>query len=131
MAAFDHIGGQHLRTVSMAALRPGGTAVLYGGYDIARGGRLRLSAMVPLLLKNSQSILNLFSASQGIVGYNVTSWRNARPECYRQDLATVLNLIGQGQLDPLIGATFPIREAAKAQQTLETSAVAGKVVLTI
>ena len=44
VAAYDHIGGKHLKAVSIKALRPGGTAVIYGGYDVTKGGKLRIGA---------------------------------------------------------------------------------------
>lgn len=129
VAAFDHVGGPHLKTASMAALRHGGNAVLYGGYDATRGGKTRPGAMIKMLMADRLSALKLFSASQGVVGYNVTSWRDARPDAYRQDLAAVMALIGAGQLNPQIGATFSLAEAAKAQELLQSTGVSGKIVL--
>jgi len=129
VAAFDHVGGAHLKTASIAALRDGGTAVLYGGYDATRGGKMRPAAMIRMLLADRLSALKLFGSSQGVVGYNVTSWRDARPEVYRHDLAAVMALIGAGQLDPQVGATFPLAQAAKAQDLLQSAGVAGKIVL--
>ncbi len=129
VAAFDHVGGPHLKTASIAALRDGGTAVLYGGYDATKGGKMRPAAMIRMLMADRLSALKLFTASQGVVGYNVTSWRDARPDAYRQDLAAVMALIGAGRLNPQIGATFPLAEAAKAQDLLQSAGVAGKIVL--
>ncbi|HQR87827.1 MAG: alcohol dehydrogenase [Caulobacter sp. 12-67-6] len=129
VAAFDHVGGPHLKSASIASLRDGGTAVLYGGYDATRGGKMRPGAMIRMMMADRLSALKLFSASQGVVGYNVTSWRDARPAAYRQDLAAVMAMIGEGQLKPQIGATFPLAEAAKAQELLQSAGVAGKIVL--
>ena len=129
VAAYDHIGGKHLKAVSIPALRQGGTAVLYGGYDATKGGKVNPGALVGMMLNNSLSAMGLFGESQGVVGYNVTSWRNARTEVYRQDLAAVLAAVAEGAIKPLIGATLPLAEAVQAQQTLERAAVAGKVVL--
>ena len=129
VAAYDHIGGKHLKTVSIPALRSGGTAVLYGGYDATRGGKLRPGAVVDMLLNNSLSVLGLFSASQGVVGYNVTSWRDARPAAFRQDLTTVMGLIGSSDLDPMVARVLPLAEAAEGQRLLEGATLAGKIVL--
>jgi NADPH2:quinone reductase len=41
----------------------------------------------------------------------------------------VLRLVADGALSPLVGATFPLREAADAHRALETRSVAGKIVL--
>jgi NADPH:quinone reductase-like Zn-dependent oxidoreductase len=129
VAAFDHVGGAHLKKASLAALRDGGTAVLYGGYDATRGGKARPDAMLRMLLADRLSALSLFNGSRGVVGYNVTSWRDARPEPYRQDLAKVLDLIGQGALQPYIAKVLPLAEAGEAQALLQSAQLAGKIVL--
>jgi NADPH:quinone reductase-like Zn-dependent oxidoreductase len=129
VAAYDHIGGKHLKAVSIAALRQGGTAILYGGYDATRGGKVRPGAIIDMLLNNSLSAMKLFGVSQGVVGYNVSYWRDARLEAYRTDLEAVLAQIASGALDPLIGKVLPLTEAAEGHRLLETSAVAGKIVL--
>jgi zinc-binding alcohol dehydrogenase/oxidoreductase len=48
-----------------------------------------------------------------------------------QDFVKVMNLIFNGQLKPVIGAVFPMEEAAKAQEMLANGNVFGKLVLTI
>lgn len=129
VAAFDHLGGKHFKKVSVAALRPGGVGVLYGAYDMTRNGKVNPLAIADLVLNASFSSLGLFGKGQGVATYSMQPWRDARPLAYRQDLETVLKLVGDGALSPLIGATFPLREAAKAQQALESRSVAGKIVL--
>ena len=114
VAAFDHIGGSHFKKVSMAALRPAGTGVLYGAYDMTRGGKVNPLAIADLLVNAGFSSLGLFAKSQGVVAYSSETWRDARPAAYRKDLAAVLGLVGDGALSPLVGATFPLSEAAKA-----------------
>jgi NADPH:quinone reductase-like Zn-dependent oxidoreductase len=59
----------------------------------------------------------------------VTSWRDNRTSVYRRDLAHLYEMVAQGKINPLIGATFVLRDAAKAQRALETRSVAGKIVL--
>lgn len=128
-AAFDHVGGGHLRKVSLPSLRDAGTAVLYGGYNATIGGRVHPWALVDLLLNGRISAWNLFGQSKSVVTYSAPLWRNARPAVYRQDLAAILQLVGSGKLQPLVGATFPLSRAADAHRTLEERAVAGKIVL--
>lgn len=128
-AAFDHIGGKHFKNVSMPALRPTGVGILYGGYDATRGGKVNPLAIADIFLNSRFSGFRLFGRSQGVVGYSVPAWRDQRPALYRQDLETVLSLVGSGELSPLIGATFPLKDAAEAQRALESRAFAGKIVL--
>jgi len=129
VAAYDHIGGKHLKTVSIPALRQGGTAVLYGGYDATKGGKINPGALVSMVMNDGLSAMKLFGVSQGLVGYNVSYWRDARSEVYRADLAAVLAEVAAGRLNPLIGLSLPLAEASRAQEALETASVAGKVVL--
>jgi len=129
VAAFDHIGGKHFRNASMATLRPGGIGVLYGGYDLTRDGKVRPLAIADLLINSVFSSFRLFQKGQGVVGYSSPIWRDARPSAYQQDLAAVLNSVGDGTLSPLVGAIFPLCEAAQAHRALETRSVPGKIVL--
>jgi NADPH:quinone reductase-like Zn-dependent oxidoreductase len=129
VAAFDHIGGRHLRSHSLAALRPGGTAVLYGGYDATRAGRAHPLAMVDLFLGAPFSAFTLFQRSIGIVGYAVPAWIEHRTQTYTEDLSRIFELVAAGELNPLVGATLPLRDAAAAHRMLEKRSIAGKIVL--
>lgn len=129
VAAFDHLGGKHFRKISMAALRPGGIGVQYGAYDMTAGGKVNPLAIADLLLNARFSTLGLFGKGQGVATYSSQVWRDARPLAYRQDLAAVLKLVSDGALSPLVGATFALRDAAKAHQALEARSVPGKIVL--
>lgn len=129
VAAFDHIGGRHFKRVSMAALRPGGVGVLYGGYDATRNGKVNLLAVADILINTGFSSFRLFGKGQSVAGYSIPTWRDARPAIYAQDLTAVLRLVADGTLSPLIGATFPLAEVAEAHRALETRSVAGKIVL--
>jgi len=129
VTAFDHLGGKHFKKVSMAALRPGGVGVLYGAYDMTRDGKVNPLAIADLVMNASFSSLGLFGKGQGVVAYSAQPWRDGRPLAYQQDLAAVLKLVEDGVLSPLVGATFPLREAAQAHRALETRSVAGKIVL--
>lgn len=129
IAAFDHVGGGHLRKITMPSLLPGGIGILYGGYNATRDGKLNLLAAADLMLNTRLSSYTLFEHGQGVVGYSSPIWRDRRPSAYRRDLERVLQLVGNGTLKPLIGATFKLKEAAAAHRALETRSVSGKIVL--
>lgn len=129
VAAFDHIGGGHLRKITMPSLLPGGTAILYGGYNATRDGKLNPMAVADLLLNTRLSSYTLLDQSQGVVGYAAPIWRDRRPTAYRRDLEQVLQLVGNGTLKPLLGATYKLKDAAAAHTALETRSVSGKIVL--
>ena len=48
----------------------------------------------------------------------------------RNELATVFELIARGALKPQVAATFPLEEAAKAMELMESREFFGKIVLT-
>lgn len=128
-AAFDHLGGSHLRRITLPALGPLGIAVMYGAYDVTRGGRMNPLALADLLLNSKVSSFALFGQSQGLAGYSAPVWRERRIEMYRADLQQVLQRVAEGTLVPQVGKVFALEEAANAQMALESRSVVGKVVL--
>lgn len=128
-AVFDAIGGKETsRALSM--IKPSGVVVCYGVLSITKNGRLNMLSVLKSLLHNlSASPLKLLSASKGVVGYNVDTWRTERPAFYREDLETLLSLLAENKIDPLIGERISLEEAARAQQQLASGASTGKLVL--
>lgn len=126
---FDHIGGRHFRKVSLPALKPTGVGVLYGGYDATRGGKVHPLAIAGMMLNSRFSAFALFGKSQSVATYAIPAWRDLRVKAYRDDLATVLKLVAEGAISPLVGEIFPLRDAMKAHRTLEARSVSGKIVL--
>jgi len=49
----------------------------------------------------------------------------------RRDLEKVLDLVGRGQLEPVVHQKYPLRQAAQAQAALEARDVSGKVIMTV
>ncbi|MFD0662178.1 zinc-binding dehydrogenase [Thermocatellispora tengchongensis] len=49
----------------------------------------------------------------------------------RDDLTALCELIEAGQLTPVIGATYPLDQAAAAMAHLETGHARGKIVVTV
>ncbi len=128
-AAFDHIGGSHVRRQTLSALRRAGTGVVYGGYDATRGGKLRPFAAANLILNAQVSAYRLFTASQTLATYSAPIWRDERRAAYRTDLVAVLDLVASGAIQPLVGAELPLEQAGEAHRLLEGRSVAGKIVL--
>jgi NADPH2:quinone reductase len=81
------------------------------------------------VLNSHLSSYALLNAGQGVVGYSSPIWRDQRPAAYRRDLQSVLALVADGSLRPLIGARFALKDAATAQRALESRSVSGKIVL--
>lgn len=128
VAAFDHVGGSHLRR-SISTLRPGGTAVAYGFYDVTKNGRVDPLAYLAMRAGSFVDSFALFSRGISLATYNVNLWRDSRPAAYRHDLAATMALLADGALRPEIADVLPLERAAEAQSLLERSAGIGKFVL--
>jgi NADPH:quinone reductase-like Zn-dependent oxidoreductase len=103
---FEHVGTATWDE-SIASLAPGGRLVTCGattGYD----------AKIDLRF--------LFSRQLSLLG----SYMGAKPE-----LLTVMKLVADGRLKPVVDRVFPLAEAAAAHAYLESSAQFGKVVLKV
>ncbi len=128
-AVFDPIGGSHWRR-SFATLRPGGVLVCYGASTTTRAGRRDLPSIMRFLIGMPRfSPLSLLNTSRGVHGFNVTLRKKARPDLYRADLATLLTMLKEGRINPLVSARLPLDRAAEAHELLGGAAVSGKIVL--
>jgi NADPH2:quinone reductase len=132
---FDHVGGAHLWH-SRKALRPGGTVVGYGLISSVRGDgltssrpgrreRFRGTANFALCIAGGW----LLPGRKRVVPYSIQTLKRLKPAWFRQDLVTLLDLLRQQQIKPLIAQRLPLAEARQAQELLAAGGVTGKVVL--
>jgi len=73
----------------------------------------------------------LYGENKAIIGYSTGGRRRSRPEELRAPGLAVLKLLIQGRWKPVIGARFPLDQAAEAQRLVENRGSTGKVVLFI
>ena len=134
-AVFDGIGGDHIWR-SRKALRSGGKVVAYGLTGSMRRGRLasgrsggrhrfRAIAIFGLYIGGGW----LFPGRKRVVPYSIQWLKRMSPALFREDLITLLDLLRQKKIKPLIAQRFPIREARQAHELLGTGGVTGKIVL--
>jgi NADPH2:quinone reductase len=64
-----------------------------------------------------------------VVPYSIQWLKRLRPALFRQDLISLLDLLQQKKIKPLIAQRFPLAEARQAQELLGTGGVTGKLVL--
>ena len=134
-AVFDPIGGAHTWH-SRQALRPGGRVVAYGnttslrgeGLSSARPGRRNRLHGIPVYVLYIAGGW-LLPGRKRIVPYSIQTLKRLRPALFRQDLITLLNLLGEGKIKPLIAQRFPLAQARQAQELLGKGGVTGKIVL--
>jgi NADPH2:quinone reductase len=124
-AVFDPIGGRHIWE-SRQALRPGGRVVVYGNTTSLRGGlasgrpaRRPLTGIATIGLYTVRAWL--LPGRRRVVPYSIQWLKRLRPAVFRQDLATLLDLLEQRRIEPLVAPRA-------AQELLENGGVTGKIV---
>ena len=134
-AVFDPIGGRHLWQ-SRAALRPGGRVVGYGNTTALRGKGLGSAPTGRRNRLHGIPIYALYIAGgwllpgrKRIVPYSIQTLKRLKPALFRQDLIALFGLLHQQKIQPLVAQRYPLAEARRAQELLETGGVIGKIVL--
>ena len=133
-AVFDGIGGDNLWR-SRDALREGGRVVTYGFQSKMRGGRMISSSGGRHPIRESAElgrylIRNLFKPGRkSMVPYSIQWLMRLRPVWFRHDLLTLLDLLKEGKIKPLIAQRLPLEEARRAHEMLGEGGVLGKIVL--
>lgn len=114
----EGIGGNHIPR-AFKVLRRGGKLVEYGN-----------SGFIALLLDLVKlQMLTWFSNGKSSEFYGITGIYRKDKQPFMEDLPVLFNLLQEGKLKPIIAAKFPILEAAKANELLESRKVNGKIVL--
>jgi NADPH:quinone reductase-like Zn-dependent oxidoreductase len=123
-AVFDPIGGWNWWR-SYRALRKDGTLVCYGVSTSVSHGKMLGGGGSFLLM----GILKCIPDGKKCVWYSVTTVRKQRPEWFREDLLTLLGLLAERKIHPVIAARLPLKDAATANEWIENSKAIGKIVL--
>ena len=133
-AVFDGIGGDNVWR-SREALREGGRVVLYGFQSKMRGGRMVSGGGGRHPIRESAELGRIIVRSwfkpgrKRLVPYSIQWLMRFKPAWFRQDLQTLLDLLKQGQIKPLIAQRLPLEQARRAQEMLGEGGVFGKIVL--
>ncbi|HUC44318.1 MAG TPA: medium chain dehydrogenase/reductase family protein, partial [Candidatus Sulfotelmatobacter sp.] len=132
---FDPIGGAHLWE-SRRALRRGGRVVGYGlstslrgeGLTSSRPGRrqrFRGTAVFAMYILGGL----ILPGGRRVVPYSIQTLKRLKPEAFREDLTTLLDLLRERKVAPLVAGRFPLAEARAAHERLAQGGVIGKLVL--
>ena len=131
---FDGIGGDNLWR-SRAALREGGRVVCYGFQAKMRGGRMASASKGRHPMRESAGlgwliVRNWFKPGRkSMVPYSIQWLMRLRPDWFRRDLLTLLDLLEQDKIRPLIAQRLPLEQARRAHELLGGGGVLGKIVL--
>jgi NADPH2:quinone reductase len=126
---FDGIGGWNLLR-SWRALTRGGRLVAYGFSSSFAGGKCDLRR----LLSSAAGCAAAYALSQlswrkRLSIYSIQMLKRRKPDWFRQDLATLFDLLARGDLKPVIDRRLPLEQAALAHELLGKGDTVGKVVL--
>ncbi len=133
-AVFDGIGGDNLWR-SRDALREGGRVVTYGFQAKMRGGRMASPGEGRHPVRESAElgwfiVRNWFKPGhKSMVPYSIQWFMRLRPAWFRHDLLTLLDLLKEGKIKPLVAQRLPLAEARRAHEMLGEGGVLGKIVL--
>jgi NADPH:quinone reductase len=71
----------------------------------------------------------LLPGRKRVLPYSIQTLKRLKPELFRQDLVTLLDLLKQQKIKPIIAQRFPLAQARRAQEMLAQGGVTGKIVL--
>ncbi len=113
---FNGMGEEYFER-GLAVLRRGGTFVHYGGpQSLARFGLLVGKMMVHSLWPNGKKLKGYGTHRLGV-------------DLFKEDWAQLFALLEAGQIKPLIAGRYPLLEARRANELLESGQVTGTIVL--
>jgi NADPH2:quinone reductase len=73
----------------------------------------------------------LLPGRKRVIPYSIQTLKRLKPDLFRQDWITLLNLLQQQKIKPLIAQRFPLVNARQAQELLAKGGVIGKIVLVL
>ncbi|WP_123043357.1 quinone oxidoreductase family protein [Cohnella candidum] len=74
---------------------------------------------------------DLHASCRSVLGYSLGTTRSKRPHTLREAADRVLQYLGEGRLKMKIGERFPLRDAGKAHEWIESRLSTGKVLLDV
>jgi NADPH2:quinone reductase len=126
---FDGIGGWNLLR-SWRALTSGGRLVAYGLLSSFAGGKRDLWRLLSSAAGWAAAyILSLLARRKRLSIYSIQMLKRRKPDWFRQDLTTLFDLLGRGDLKPVIDRRLPLEQAGLAHELLVKGDTVGKIVL--
>lgn len=120
----DPIGGE-CTSHSLGLLKPGGKLVATAMIQSFKSNNRMIAVRSMLRLP----LWSLFHPGKKAYFWDIVATARKNLAVYRDNLKTVLHLLEEDRIDPMIGQVMALRDAPKAQQMLLDYQVAGKIVL--
>ena len=145
----DGFGGA-LSIRSFRALRPGGRLVVFGHSGTVAHGRKSWRGWIKWYATTATvSLWGLLSPRRRMLVYRIQKLREGHqwlpvsgrhralpvgggprdPDWFRQDVSTLLRLLREDKIHPVVAERMPLSDARRAHELLESSADKGKLVL--
>jgi NADPH:quinone reductase-like Zn-dependent oxidoreductase len=123
--AFDPLGGESLSR-SLHALKPGGMLIAYGFQNavMGKGGSIPMDFV-------KLKLWDWLPNGHATAFYSIGAMRRRHPDWFREDLATLLAMLAEGRIAPVVAEVMPLAEARRAHRRIEAGEVAGKLVLRV
>jgi NADPH2:quinone reductase len=126
---FDRIGGWNLMR-SMKALGRGGRLIAYGLQSSLSKGKRRFRRVATDATGWAAAYaMSLLNPNKRMRLYRIQMLKRRHPDWFREDLLTLLNLLADNNLKPIIAERLPLEQAALAHERLADGSVVGKIVL--
>jgi NADPH2:quinone reductase len=126
---FDGVGGWNLLR-SWRALTNGGRLVAYGLESSLASGKRDLKRLLSSATGWAAAFtLSLLTRRKWLLVYSIQMLKRREPDWFRQDLTTLFDFLGRGELKPVIDRRLPLGQAALAQELLVKGENIGKIVL--
>jgi NADPH:quinone reductase-like Zn-dependent oxidoreductase len=131
--AFDALGPSSFRK-DYGLLRQGGRLIMYGASEVQSGEKRNVTAALRTLAKSPFSSmpwwkgLGLMNENKGVFGLNMLAWWDAEGSLDRV-IGPLISGLQNGELRPVVAATFPFDQAADAHRFIAQRRNIGKVVL--
>lgn len=123
-AVLDPVGGAQLFR-SYRALSRTGTLVMFGASSATQGTGRPIWGLLTTLLR--LGLLKALPNRRKVRLYTILAKAN-RPSV-QADLSTMMQLLSEGKITPVIAAVLPLDQAREAHRLLEQTRPAGKIVL--
>jgi NADPH:quinone reductase len=125
----DGIGGS-VTLRSYRALRRHGRLVLYGHQlTLRQGRRSRRGVLSWYGTLGAVAALALVPDGRRIRAYRIAKMKERHPDWFREDMAALFALLGEGRLQPLVADRIPLADVRRAHQLVGAGQVRGKLLL--
>jgi len=121
---FESVGGKNIQK-SLKVLKKGGLLVYYGARSSIQNGEYVNGLMGKSIVESI--FYNILPNGKKTKFYAINAKKQKQQ--FREDLTTLIQLLNEGKIDPVIGATYPLEQAAAANQAMENGDHTGKIVL--